>query len=105
MLEHRHWQIQQCTLQSSVLAHDWVITHTLQKSALSRHNLDPAGPLADAEAHKNSYARVVCEAVGVDFMPLAADTFGEFGVLAEEAMCKAAREAQLLRGGNALSCT
>jgi len=44
-------------------------------------------------------------AVGVDFMPLAADTFGGFGVLAEEAMCKAAREAQLLRGGNALSCT
>ena len=60
-------------------AHDWVVTHTLQKSALSRSSPDPSVPLQEAEADKNSYAHEVCKKAGIGFLPLAADSFGGFG--------------------------
>jgi len=46
-----------CWLFGRQCAHDWVITHTLQKSALARASVDPATALADAEAFKRSYAK------------------------------------------------
>jgi len=73
-------------------AHDWVITHTLQKSALVRSTPDRAASLADAEVNKNSYAKSVCEANGIDFLPLTADTFGGFGVQAEAALHKVSKQ-------------
>ena len=82
-------------------AHDWVITHTLQKSALARNMPDPATSLADAEKSKISYAKNVCEANGIDFLPLAADTFGGFGVQAESALHQLTKDARLLRGESA----
>ena len=86
-------------------AHDWVITHTLQKSSLHRANPDPALPLADAESYKISYAKEVCERRGIAFQPLAADSFGGFGCEAERAISKVSREAQLLRGSDVLPAT
>ena len=86
-------------------AHDWVITHTLQKSSLAHASVDPATSLADAEAYKNSYAKSTCEANGIDFLPLAADTFGGFGVQAEAAMHKILKDHQLLRGVDAPPAT
>ena len=82
-------------------AHDWVITHTLQKSSLARGSLDPLVPLVEAEANKISYAKSVCEASGIDFLPLAADTFGGFGAHAESALLEIAKNAELLRGSSA----
>ena len=75
-----------------------MITHTLQKSSIARSTLDPSGPLLDAEANKVSYANSVCVANGIDFLPLAADTFGGFGEQAEAAMREVTKNAQLLRG-------
>jgi len=40
----------------------------------------------------------VCEASGIDFLPLAADTFGGFGVQAEVALHQISKDALLLRG-------
>ena len=82
-------------------AHDWIITHTLQSSALARRSPDPAVPLVDAETHKISYAKANCEKNGIDFLPLAADTFGGFGPQAELALHKVTKDAQLLRGDSA----
>jgi len=50
---------------------------------------------------KSSYAKSTCEANGIDFLPLAADTFGGFGVQAKAAMHKILKDHQLLRGVNA----
>ena len=55
----------------------------MKESVLRRCKPDPAPCLSAAEACKNSYAKAVCEASGVDFLPLAADTFGGFGTEAE----------------------
>jgi hypothetical protein len=82
-------------------AHDWIVTHTLQRAAVTRVNLDPDAALRTAEAHKNSYAKEACESADVDFLPLAADTFGGFGDLAKQAITKAASHAKLCRGADA----
>ena len=41
----------------------------------------------------------------MDFLPLAADTFGGFGPLAEEAIFKVAKHARLRRGVAALTAS
>jgi hypothetical protein len=81
-------------------AHDWVVTHTLQSAAVTRKKLVADTALKNAEAHKNSYAKERCEAVGVTFIPLAVDTFGGFGELARSALCKVATHARLCRGAD-----
>ena len=78
-------------------AHDWVVTHALQKEAVTRKTPDPDTALKHAEAYKNSYAKQRCEERGVDFLPLAIDTFGGFGELAQQAIRKAANGARLMR--------
>jgi len=40
----------------------------------------------------------VCEGSGIEFLPLAADTFGGFGVQAEVALHEVSEDALLLRG-------
>jgi hypothetical protein len=81
-------------------AQDWVITHTLQHSAVTKRTLDPNMAVKNAEAYKNSYAKDCCNAVGVDFLPLATDTFGGFGELARQAIKKVASQARLCRGAD-----
>ena len=83
------------------MAYDWVVTHTLQKSAMCRSCPDPAIPLADSESKKVSYARSVCASAGIDFLPLAVDTFGGFGMQADAAIGEVAKHALLLRGPSA----
>ena len=82
-------------------AHDWVVTHALQASSTSRSQADPDYALAEAERSKNSYAKTACESRGVDFIPLAADTFGGFGPEAIKAITKVANQARLLQGADA----
>jgi hypothetical protein len=79
-------------------AHDWVVTHTLKKSALEPRVPKANAALDEAEAHKVSYARARCEERGVAFLALAADTFGGFGEQAVSAISQVARESKLRRG-------
>ena len=82
-----------------------MVTHTLNKASMSRSRPDPAAPLAYAEARKISYASSVCARAGIDFQPLAVDTFGGFGKQAEDAIHEVVKHAQLLRGSGSLQAT
>lgn len=82
-----------------VAAHDWVISHTLQRSLLGAS--DPNAAIERAEAAKISYARSRCEARGTLFLPLAADSFAGFGDCARSAIRRAVAQGRLYRG-NAL---
>lgn len=83
-------------------AHDWVVTHALQKAAFEvgkGRNADYA--VEHAEIRKESYAKVRCEKQGLDFVPLAMDSFGGFGEAAKKAIGVAVAHARIFRG-NAL---
>ena len=56
-------------------AHDWVISHALQKSALDSGGGEPDFAVRQAEARKDSYAKERCRVRGLDFIPLAMYTF------------------------------
>ena len=77
-------------------AHDWVITHVVQQGSLG--GADPDWALKRAEAAKVSYAQGRCLKRGIDFTPLAADTFGGFGQLADSAIRIAVARGKLHRG-------
>ena len=77
----------------------------MQKKAISCASPDPAAILGDSETNKNSYAAAVCKEAGIDFLPLAADTFGGFGAQAEEALHEVSKNAKLLRGASAPTAT
>ena len=65
-------------------AHDWVVSHTLQKALEAGHGRRPNFTLEQSERRKDSYAERRCEMRGFDFVPLAMDTSGEVG---ERAQC------------------
>ncbi len=68
-------------------AHDWVVSHALQKMALeSTGGKNPDFALEQAENRKNSYAKAICESRGLDFIPLSLDTFGGVGATAKKAI-------------------
>ena len=77
-------------------AHDWVVTHALQKGALSQS--DPSWSLIRSESSKISAASDRCAARSISFIPLAADTFGGFGAEAISAAKIAASAGRLYRG-------
>ena len=83
-------------------AHDWTVGHVLQKAALDANNAkNPNFVLEQAESHKDSYAKDRCRLRGLDFVPLATDTFGGMGAAAEKAIGVAVAHARIFRG-NAL---
>ena len=83
-------------------AHDWVVSHTLQKAAIDAgKGRRPNFTLEQSERRKDSYAKRRCEARGLDFVPLAMDTFGGVGERAEHAIAIAVAHARIYRG-NAL---
>ncbi|MCP5120625.1 MAG: hypothetical protein GY953_58270, partial [bacterium] len=71
-------------------AMDWVVTHIIQRCAPA--NADENWAVRNAEAHKESYAVERCRARGIDFIPLAIDTVGGFGVSALKAIERAVLE-------------
>ena len=82
-------------------AHDWVVSHTLQRTAIAPDggrgkNVNFA--LEQAERKKDSYAKRVCETRGLDFIPLAMDTFGGVGEGTKKAISVAVAHARLHRG-------
>jgi ubiquitin carboxyl-terminal hydrolase 44/49 len=85
-------------MHGSQCAHDWVVPHVMQVRTLQRADLDPNTAVMDAETRKNSYAKGLCEARGVQFMALALDTFGGLGAEATQAIQIVANQARLLQG-------
>ena len=77
-------------------AHDWVITHVLQEGAFS--SMDPNWALRHVESSKNSWSRDRCRTRGIDFIPMAMDTFGGLGAEAEAAFEIAVARGKLHRG-------
>ena len=66
-------------------AHDWVVSHTMQKAALDAgKGKRPNFSLEQSERRKDSYAKRRCETRGLDFVPLAMDTFGGVGERAKK---------------------
>ena len=83
-------------------AHDWVVSHTLQKAALEAgKGRRPTLTLEQSERRKDSYAKRRCEMRGLDFLPLAMDTFGGVGERAKKAISIVVANARIFRG-NAL---
>ncbi|MCP4268048.1 MAG: hypothetical protein GY777_21170, partial [Candidatus Brocadiaceae bacterium] len=82
-------------------AHDWVVTHTLKASTLGRGGGDPQRFLDWAEDRKYKYADARCHKNELDFLPLAVDTFGGFGVVASHAIDTLANQLRLFRGKEA----
>ena len=76
-------------------AHDWVVTHVVQEG---RRMEDPAEATRKAEDRKDSYAKTRCEERGLEFVPLAMDTFGGVGVEASRAIGVAVAHARVFRG-------
>lgn len=79
-------------------AHDWVITHVHRDGALKMELLDPNWSLRRAEDSKDSHAKERCQERHLDFVPLAADTFGGFGDHAEAAIKNAVSRGKMHRG-------
>ena len=83
-------------------AHDWVVSHALQRTALEAgRGKNPDFALEQAERKKDSYAKRRCEGRGLDFVPMAMDTFGGVGVRARKAIDIAVAHARI-HHGNAL---
>ena len=80
-------------------AHDWVASHALQKTALDAGKGKKANfALEQAERNKNSYAKRICEERGLDFLPMAMDTFGGVGEGTKKAIGVAVAHARIHRG-------
>ena len=80
-------------------AHDWVVSHALQKTALDAGKGKKANfALEQAERNKNSYAKRICEERGLDFLPMAMDTFGGVGEGTKKAIGVAVAHARIHRG-------
>ena len=76
-----------------------MITHTLRKSALEAgKGKRPNFALEESERRKNSYAKQRCEERGLDFIPLAMDTFGGIGDRARKAIAIVIAHARIFRG-------
>ena len=83
-------------------AHDWVVTHALQKTALEGTGEKKASfALEQAEVKKDNYAKQRCEERGLDFIPMAMDTFGGVGSAAKKVINVAVSHARI-HHGNAL---
>ena len=79
-----------------------VVSHTLQKAALEAgKGRRPNFTLEQSERRKDSYAKRRCEMRGLDFLPLAMDTFGGVGERAKKAISIVVANACIFRG-NAL---
>ena len=79
-------------------AHDWVMSHTLQKAALEAgKGRRPNFTRKQSERRKDSYAKRRCEARGLDFVPLAMDTFGGVGERAKKAISIVVARARIFK--------
>ena len=79
-------------------AQDWAVVHPMTKCGLKTKKMDPFGAVTKAEERKRRLEAGMCESAGVDFMPLAMDTFGGFGPSAAEAIEIVADQMRTLKG-------
>ncbi len=76
---------------------DWVITHLMTKKNLMAKLLDPNAAVEEAENRKEKLEKKECEKVGMEFLPLAMDTFGGIGPKAKEALMTIANEVRRMK--------
>ena len=80
-------------------AQDWAVVHPMTKAGLKEgRKLDPYEAVEKAEERKRRAEAGLCEDAGVEFVPLAMDTFGGFGPSAAEAMMVVADQMRTLKG-------
>lgn len=79
-------------------AQDWAVVHPMTKAGLGKKKLDPYEAVEKAEERKRRAEAGMCEEAGVDFLPLAMDTFGGFGPSATEAMMVVVDQMRTLKG-------
>ena len=77
-------------------AQDWVVTHLLAPSHLNVGFTDPNAAVVEAEDRKMRQASLLCASRGVDFLPLAIDSFGGFGPAATKAVARVANQARIM---------
>ena len=79
-------------------AHDWCVCHPAQVAALGSSVVNPERTLLAAEERKNGAAFENCRSRGINFCPLACDTFGGFGPIATQAIHWAVTSGKVFRG-------
>lgn len=85
----------------TMAAHDWVVTHTLRSQGVNATHPDPNWAVTDAEINKLKREGGECEKRGIEFVPLAMDTFGGFGATAARAIGKVANKVRVRSGEQA----
>ena len=79
-------------------AQDWAVVHPLTKSNLKSKKLNPYAAVEKAEERKKRLEGEMCETAGVEFLPLAMDTFGGFGPSAAAALGVVADQLRTVKG-------
>ena len=79
-------------------AQDWAVVHPMTKSNMKNKRLDPNAAVERAEERKRRLEGEMCESAGVNFLPLAMDTFGGFGPSAAEALGVVADQLRTVKG-------
>ena len=82
----------------NMAAHDWTVSHVLRSQGLAARNPDPNWAVREAESNKTRREGGECAARGIDFLPLAIDTFGGLGVQAARAIAKVANHVRICSG-------
>ena len=80
---------------------DWTITHLMTKALLGASKLDPDAATRNGEERKNRLERKECENLGMEFLPLAMDTFGGLGPNAKQALDIIANDLRKMKGEEA----
>lgn len=81
-------------------AHDWVVAHPLAPFRQARSCANPEVVLAGAESAKTKAAKAECDMRGVQFTPLAMDTFMGFGPSAKSAILQVANRDRCAHGAD-----
>ena len=77
---------------------DWTVTHLMTKTLLQAKKMHPDAATRNGEERKNRAEREACEKVGMEFLPLAIDTFGGLGPNAKEALATIAKDLRKMKG-------
>ena len=87
----------------SMAAHDWTISHVLRPQGLKAKTMDPNWAIKEAEARKIRTENGECLTRGIEFTPLAMDTFGGIGQLAARAICRVANHCRIRNDNDEVS--
>ena len=78
-------------------AQDWVVCHLMTSESLKQQCMNPDWALQHAEVQKIRKEAGFCESHGMQFLPLAIDTFGGLSLNAQSAIARVANEGRVFR--------